>query len=62
MVSEISSQTDHAGLIDVAGDIIFVRAFSQPMIILNSLGPVNDLLEKRSSNYSDRLETEMVAL
>ncbi|OCH88111.1 cytochrome P450 [Obba rivulosa] len=44
------------------GDLIFVRAFGTPMLILNTLDCAIDLLEKRSSTYSDRLETEMVAL
>ncbi|EMD40157.1 hypothetical protein CERSUDRAFT_151145 [Gelatoporia subvermispora B] len=44
------------------GDVIFMRVFGMPMIVLNSLGGVVDLLEKRSSNYSDRLQAEMVTL
>ncbi|KAF8904742.1 cytochrome P450 [Gymnopilus junonius] len=36
------------------GDIIYIRAFSQSMVILNSLQAARDLLEKRSSIYSDR--------
>ncbi|KAK7032334.1 hypothetical protein VNI00_013293 [Paramarasmius palmivorus] len=35
-------------------DIIYVSVFGEPMVILNSLQATNELLEKRSSNYSDR--------
>ncbi|EMD33662.1 hypothetical protein CERSUDRAFT_87014 [Gelatoporia subvermispora B] len=42
--------------------MIFLWAFGTPMLILNTLESSTDLLEKRSSTYSDRLETEMVAL
>ncbi|EMD37520.1 hypothetical protein CERSUDRAFT_73399 [Gelatoporia subvermispora B] len=44
------------------GDVIFLRAFSQPIVILNSLEAVDDLLERRSSNNSDRLTVEMIEL
>ncbi|EMD33679.1 hypothetical protein CERSUDRAFT_117766 [Gelatoporia subvermispora B] len=47
---------------DMYGDMIFVRAFGTPMLILNTLEDSVELLEKRSSIFSDRLETEMVAL
>lgn len=44
------------------GEIMHVRVFGQSMIILNSLEAVVDLLEKRSSNYSDRPRAEMLSL
>ncbi|EMD41380.1 hypothetical protein CERSUDRAFT_109980 [Gelatoporia subvermispora B] len=44
------------------GDIVYMRVFDQPIIILNALGPVVDLFEKRAPNYSDRLLTPMVTL
>lgn len=37
-----------------------LRVFGQSIIILSSIDAVTDLLEKRSSNYSDRTLTEMV--
>ncbi|KAF9444950.1 cytochrome P450 [Macrolepiota fuliginosa MF-IS2] len=36
------------------GDVVRLRMFSQTMIILNSLEAARDLLDKRSSIYSDR--------
>ncbi|KAH9952213.1 cytochrome P450 [Amylocystis lapponica] len=36
------------------GDIFYLHVFGRPMVILNSLQAANDLLEKRSANYSDR--------
>ncbi|OCH93695.1 CyP450 monooxygenase [Obba rivulosa] len=44
------------------GDIIHMRSFGQTIIILNSYSTVIDLFEKRSSNYSNRLQTEMPIL
>ncbi|TFK20134.1 cytochrome P450 98A3 [Coprinopsis marcescibilis] len=37
------------------GDVMFVEALGQKIIILNSLSAATDLLEKRALNYSDRL-------
>ncbi|EGO23228.1 hypothetical protein SERLADRAFT_439971 [Serpula lacrymans var. lacrymans S7.9] len=39
---------------DVYGDIIYCRMLNQDVIIINSEKVAKDLLEKRSSNYSDR--------
>lgn len=36
------------------GDIIYIKTFGQPMIILGSLKAANELFDKRSSIYSDR--------
>ncbi|KAH9888090.1 CyP450 monooxygenase [Cubamyces lactineus] len=36
------------------GDVICVRLLGHPVIVLNSLTAVNELLEKRSAIYSDR--------
>ncbi|KAF5325955.1 hypothetical protein D9611_000766 [Ephemerocybe angulata] len=38
----------------VYGDIVYVRIFGQPMVIIDSLQAARDLLDKRSSIYSDR--------
>ena len=37
-----------------AGDIIYIYAFGNPIIILNSAKAANDLLDKRSAKYSSR--------
>ena len=37
-----------------AGDIVYIKIFKQPMIIINDLQAARDLLDKRSSIYSDR--------
>ncbi|KAF8588233.1 cytochrome P450 [Ramaria rubella] len=42
------------------GDIVHVRTFGRSIIILNSYKAVNDLMEKRSSNYSDRPHLTML--
>ncbi|KAI0357869.1 CyP450 monooxygenase [Trametes cingulata] len=41
------------------GDVLYLDAFGQPMIILGSHEAANELLEKRSANYSDRMPSVM---
>ncbi|KAJ2934553.1 hypothetical protein H1R20_g2525, partial [Candolleomyces eurysporus] len=36
------------------GDVVYVQIFGQPMVIIDSLQAARDLLDKRSSIYSDR--------
>ncbi|PFH50357.1 hypothetical protein AMATHDRAFT_145202 [Amanita thiersii Skay4041] len=36
------------------GDIVYIRLFQQPIVILNNLQAARDILEKRGSIYSDR--------
>ncbi|TFY56486.1 hypothetical protein EVJ58_g7609 [Rhodofomes roseus] len=36
------------------GDLIFLRMFSTPLLVVNSARAARDLLEKRSAKYSDR--------
>ncbi|KAF4621589.1 hypothetical protein D9613_012598 [Agrocybe pediades] len=42
------------------GDMVYFEVLGQPFLVLCSLKRVNDLLEKRSSNYSDRVQTPML--
>ncbi|EIN05789.1 hypothetical protein PUNSTDRAFT_25536, partial [Punctularia strigosozonata HHB-11173 SS5] len=42
------------------GDMIYVKAFGAGILILGSLEDCSELLEKRSSNYSDRPRFPMV--
>lgn len=37
-----------------SGDMIYLHIFGNPIIVLNTAQTVNDLLEKRSANYSSR--------
>ncbi|TFY58716.1 hypothetical protein EVJ58_g6245 [Rhodofomes roseus] len=39
---------------DLYGDVIFLRMFNTPVLVLNSAKAARDLLEKRSTKYSDR--------
>ncbi|KAH6908270.1 cytochrome P450 98A3 [Coprinopsis sp. MPI-PUGE-AT-0042] len=39
------------------GDIVYLEAIGQPMLVLSSLKVINDLLEKRAGNFSDRAST-----
>ncbi|KAF9002581.1 cytochrome P450 [Cyathus striatus] len=41
-------------------DIIYFEVLGQPFIVLNTLKLTNDIFEKRSSNYSDRVRMPMV--
>ncbi|KAI0085365.1 hypothetical protein BDY19DRAFT_858445, partial [Irpex rosettiformis] len=36
------------------GDLVLLRVFHTPAIVINSVSVAHDLLEKRSANYSDR--------
>jgi hypothetical protein len=36
------------------GDIIYLRFFSEAIVVLSSFSAIKDLLEKRGDNYSDR--------
>ncbi|KAG2018449.1 cytochrome P450 [Coprinopsis cinerea AmutBmut pab1-1] len=42
------------------GDMIFLEVLNQPILVLNSLSRVEDLLEKRSLNYSNRPKAPML--
>ncbi|KAF9562039.1 cytochrome P450 [Agrocybe pediades] len=42
------------------GDMVYYEVLGQPILILGSLNRVNDILEKRSYNYSDRVQMPMV--
>ncbi|EEB88889.1 hypothetical protein MPER_13085 [Moniliophthora perniciosa FA553] len=38
----------------IYGDVMFIRIFSQPMVVLSTFEAAQELLEKRSAIYSDR--------
>ncbi|KAH9487255.1 Cytochrome P450 monooxygenase COX2 [Psilocybe cubensis] len=42
------------------GDMIYIEVLGQSLLILGSLQRATDLLDKRSSNYSDRMRMPMV--
>ena len=37
-----------------SGDVIYLSIIGRPIIVLNSAEAARDLMDKRSSNYSDR--------
>ncbi|KAF8626674.1 hypothetical protein AX15_004764 [Amanita polypyramis BW_CC] len=39
---------------EILGDLVYIRLFQQPVLILNSLQVARDMLEKRGAIYSDR--------
>ena len=43
-------------------DIVYLRLFGQPVLVLDSYAAANELLDKRSANYSDRHQSVMVQL
>ncbi|KAJ7110135.1 cytochrome P450 [Mycena epipterygia] len=48
---------------DVYGDLIYIRVFGNPILVLNSAAVTSDLLEKRGGNYSSRpIRTMIVEL
>lgn len=42
------------------GDVIYIYVFGNPILVLNSAEAVNDLLERRSGNYSSRPVRTMI--
>ena len=40
--------------------MIYLNVFGQRFVLLSSLEVITDLLEKRSSNYSDRKQVTMM--
>ncbi|KDR79209.1 hypothetical protein GALMADRAFT_137092 [Galerina marginata CBS 339.88] len=44
----------------VYGDMVYFEVLGQPFLVLGSLRRTNDLFEKRSSTYSDRMRMPMV--
>ncbi|KAF7329014.1 putative monooxygenase [Mycena venus] len=46
----------------ITGDLVYLEAFGQPLIFLNSSKVAKDLLEQRSAIYSDRPHLEMAQL
>jgi hypothetical protein len=44
------------------GDLVFLTVLGKNVLFVNSFKTANDLIEKRSSNYSDRAESQMVNL
>ena len=47
---------------DDLGDIVYFNVLGQHFLVLGSLRRTNDLFEKRSSNYSDRIRMPMMEL
>lgn len=48
-------------LYNFAGDVVYLKLFRTPALVLNSLGAARDLLDKRSGKYSDRPRMVMLA-
>ena len=43
-----------------AGDMVYFEVLGQPFLVLDTLRRTNDLFNKRSTNYSDRMRMPMV--
>ena len=57
-----SVNTRGLSLIYLPGDLVYYEVLGQPFLVLGSLKRTNDILDKRSSNYSDRLIMSMLKL
>ena len=44
------------------GDVVYLKLFGQPVLVLDSYAAANELLDKRSANYSDRPQSVMAHL
>ena len=47
---------------DILGNIIYFNVLGQRIVVLSDLKRTSDIFEKRSSNYSDRIQTPMLEL
>jgi hypothetical protein len=52
--TELNSGLECHELNDLTGDVIYLNALGKQVVVLNSAQAAVDLLDKRSSNYSDR--------
>ena len=53
----VMSAEAHAG----AGDVVFLKLFRTPTIVINTLAAARELLDKRSAKYSDRPRMVLLA-
>ena len=49
-------------IFDITGDLVYLNAVGQDIIYINSFDVATELLEKRSSLYSDRVQSTMLEL
>ena len=49
-------------MLSLPGDVLYLRVFDRDIIVLGSLKAARDLLDKRSTNYSNRPTSVMVQL
>ena len=49
-------------MLDAPGDIVYLNAIGQDLLVLGSQRVARELLDKRSSNYSDRPRSIMIEL
>jgi hypothetical protein len=45
-----------------AGDMVYLEALGQPILVLNSLSTINALLSSRAQNYSHRVYSPIIEL
>lgn len=62
VIFHMQIQRHYAELIWPPGDIVYLRSYRQPIIILNSFEDAMELLEKRSRIYSSRPVSPMYTL
>ena len=49
-------------LTTIIGDVVYLNVLGQSIVVLGSMQAARDLLDKRSSNYSDRPRSAMMEL
>ena len=52
----------HDALFKSEGELVYLNALGQPMLVIGSYKAARDLLDKKSSNYSDRPQSVMINL
>jgi hypothetical protein len=46
---------------DSEGDVVFLKIFNVPILLLNSFEATTELMERRSAVYSDRIQPAMMS-
>ena len=58
----LSSSDGNSPFTRTQGDLLYLEIFGQKILVINSEKVAEDLLDKRSQNYSDRPQVPMVTL
>ena len=58
--NHVSYKQPHCSSSLLAGDMVYFEVLGQPFLVLDTLERTNNLFDKRSTNYSDRMRMPML--